>query len=564
MKRTWRVWGTRCVVLAALLFPTCGGGGSGGSSLSPEAQTAIDDAGNATKTFNLALGSSGIALLRARMSTGFPEVDTLIAGGSATAESMLSAFSGSPSFSNDLKLTIFAYALERMGDTGSVSTLAEFLGNNINGDLYFSPQFVAAALQALTGQTVSNDTMFFTLDELRLLARSSSANLSPSLQKATATAASCTRQYKVVDSSGNPITYIDSNGQTRNVVVSGREFYDATIPSDTALNFTTAVAAGGGTYVNDDPVFPGSPSKQFNCAGYAFRELNGGARWTLTPDSIYDAFIRSGLLVEVSESSALAGDKVFYFGSGASLPGHVAEVYNVQSGILSNTITVRNADGQSGLWSALANASYFTGTWQQTAKYPTRKFYRWASGSAPSVIADTSVASDSAACSAASGGSFSATIAITGYTISFSPTTSIASNQGTYTGSTSVTGLPSILAYEGSGVGADLITITFDKRQVSGAGSYSLGTLNGVFESYAGSAVLAYTGPTVTDADTGDQVAFESTGGSITLTSYGTTVGDHLTGTYLANISGTRVTNSQGSTSTLTGTVNGSFDLQIQ
>lgn len=562
MNRTGRARGICGAAFVALLLAACGGGGS---DLSPEVQAAMTDAASFEKTFTLYAGAGSVATLRSRMTAGFAEVSTLIGGGGDAASSMLAAFSGTPGFADDLKLAIFAYALERMGDAGSASTLATFLRNNATSDLFLSPQFAAAAIQALAGQTISDDTFFFTAEELGQAAALSMGSQAVQGFKAASSNPSCSRQYLLLDGSGNAVTYTDSSGQTRNAVVSGTEFSEATVPSDLAQSWTSQVAAGGGTYVTDDAVFPGSPSKQFNCAGYALREFNGGRRWTADPAKMFDVLTRSGLLIEVSESSAQPGDKVFYFPAGAALPGHVAEVSSVVPGVLSNTVTIRNADGQSGLWQAPSNASYFTGTWVSEAKYPTRKVYRWAGGSAPTASPDPAAAGDSSACAAASGGSFTASVSITGYTLSFSPTTALASNQGSIGGAFNVDSLPAIESIEGSGLSGEVVAFLFDRRQIFGAGSLSFGTSDSVFGTQAAEVVLTYSGPDITHADNGADVVFDSTGGSVTLTSYGTSVGDRLTGSYLANISGTRRTNAAGTQSaTLTGTVSGSFDLEIQ
>lgn len=555
---------------------------SGGCTLlPPEVADAIDKASDLDETFALRVSSGSAAGLREFMEIAFPSVDDLVEGGTPAHDEMIRAFKGEPSFEDDLKLAIYAWALEEMGLTDSdLTVLQRFLRDNLTGDVYWSLHFVTHAIRSSRGYYDGYDKAWYFVSEMVEASTLGAAdNPSPSARK------SCGRRYLAVDDAGKPLTWNDG-GTTRTIAVEGHEFSSADVPAAVRDNYLTEVQKGGGTYVNDNPEFQGAPSKQFNCAGYAFSgDVNGGKRWTADPAEIYRALHGAGLLVDVSESQAQAGDKVFYFQSGSTLPGHVAVVQSVASGTFSNSITVRNADGQSGLWQAPIDASYYTGNWLGwSARYPSRKVVRWKNGTPPRFIPDPATSNNEGMCGATStdggvpgdgGGGTSVTITadidIPGYPVVFVPTRLGATNQGTFDGTVHLADLIGIEAGQGGACGqqtmptADLL-LMFDRRQITGPTTLAARETDQVFESQYGEAALNFFSMSIANVD-GSPVVFESTGGSMTLTSWGTATGDRLVGSYAVAVRGTRTTGYDQYDDPidvdLSGTIEGTFNVGI-
>lgn len=548
---------------------TSASGNDGGNTntLPQKVQTALNNAADPVKTFPLIAGTGSMKALRALMPVRFPESADLASGASQSRDAMLSSFTGTPAFGDDVKLAIFARSLEQMGDRTSLPVLTTFLQNNIAGDLWFTPNFIATAIRSLSNQPVKNDTLFYTPIEMQEIISqvSGATSLLKSVTSSPARPLNCYRQYILLDRDGKEITYADPASPTpKKALATGIEYASPTVPDETRQMFIADVSAGGGTYVTDDPVYSGTPSKQFNCAGYAFRILNGNRKWNADPGNLYSILVeKTGALVQVSDNQAQPGDKVFYFSPLSSTPFHVAEVRSV-SGLLIKNITIRNADGQSGLWDAPIDAPYFA-----NKDLLVHKIFRWANGTAPAVRVDPATDRNPAYCDSSwDSASFVADISIGGTPISFIPTTVVGSNQGTYDGTISLTGIPGIMALSGSGTSTSAVTLLLDKRQISAPGVYGFGQADKVFEQYVGSASLQFFGPQIKNADDGSNVGFESTGGSVTLTTFGTANGDHIIGSYLATVSGARDTgqtdrNGSHITETITGTISGHFDVEI-
>ena len=527
--------------------------------------TAINGAADPTETFRLRQSSGGLAGLRAAVEVAFPAVARLVDGGTAARDKMVEAFGGQPPFDDDLKLAIFAFALEKMGEAGPVKTLKAFVAGNLTGDLWWSPHFAVHAIHALSGKPDAADKAWYRLSEQR----TASGALLLGAADDTTTRSSCVRQFLLVDAGGQAVTFPDGATQ-RNAVVAGQEFAASTVPDGVRDGYLAAVAAGGGTYATDDTQFAGVPSKQFNSAGYVFRELNGGRRWVVDPSEAYRSLVGAGALVEVAEADAKGGDKVFYFQRDATLPGHVAEVRKVVSGV----VTVRGADGQSGLWDAKIDAAYFTAMWFDAPKYATRRVYRWKDGKAPAVEADPEVAGDVATCAAGGGGtvggnSLSAKPKVPGYGLSFDPTTLKGTNLASYDGGVTLTDVIAVYGAETATTGTpDTLELMLDRRQVAAAGTYLLKPSDQVFDAQTAKAAIRFKTPDIANADDGLPVVFEATNGSVVLSAWGTEVGDRLTGTFDAAITGTHVTGTGTDGTpvqeTLSGTLTGTFDVEIE
>ncbi len=570
---------TRLSLALLVLVTACGSGGGGGGGgdstvITPEVQQALDRAATLSGTSDLLTASGSADGLRARLEEGFPELTNLIQGGGGTAAALRSVFQGAPDPTRDYQLLVNAYAIEKRRDTDSIPTLQAFLETEITGGLYWTPHFVTHALKSLRGRSDLREDAFYDLVEMEPeLAASPSQSLATfAAQAGDGATRSCGRRYVLVDGSGQPLTYTDASGATQNLTVEGRQFNVDPMTSDRARHFVEQVEDGGGTYVDDDPLFPGSPTWSFNCAGYAFRGLNGGRPWAADPSRFYQALVQnSDLLMEVPESDARPGDKVFYFQGGRSLPGHVAEVRRVETSMLgfSTTITVRNADEQSGLWEAPIDASYFTGTWVSSAKFPTRKVYRWRNGAPPTALPDPAVATNPRYCKddGLGSGSLDVSISVPGFSLSFDPQLTIATSVSSFEGEITIPNVPSIFASESLVGLGEIVWIFFDPRQITGPGTYTFGEPLEVFEDMLDEVLITYNSPDIMNLDDGSPVVFTSTGGTVTLTSYGVLDGDRLEGTFSATIAGRRTTSGPDEDPrtevTLTGTITGAFDLEI-
>ena len=558
------------VILLLLFSLNCGGGSSGGgsnvdiSSLSEDEQEAYNNAGDINETLSLYSLSGSAAGLWSGMATTFPDVTTLIAGGDDVKTALEETFTGTKTYENDMQLAIFAYVLSQIGDSDSLAVLREFLGDNLTADLDWAPHFISRTIEVLSNVSNVNPTGYYNLTEMTGLSIGSIANISTLDLKATdfAGRATCKRQYILVDGSGDPITYTDAYGVTQNAVVSGTEHRDWEIPETLYDHYVDLVIDNNGFFVDNDTEFEGMPTKQFNCAGYSFRHFNNNTKWTASPAAIFDVMVRTGLMTLVAdESTAQVGDKVFWYQPGGTLPSHVGDVYQVQGG----DITIRNADNKSGLFDADIDSTFYP-----VSNYSTRKIYRWTAGSPPSFVEDPSVRHLSSYCNyVASDSAFLAIPSVSGWNLSFTPGLVGASNNGWYSGDTTVSNLPGILAGEGTTQATvlqdDLISMTFDRRQITEAGTYSANGEREVIENQNGQVYLTYSTPSIVHEDNGSDVIFAATGGTVTLTSYGENSGDRLTGTYVVTISGTRTATADGSIEqTHTGTIFGAFDVEIE
>ncbi|MBM4397242.1 MAG: hypothetical protein FJ087_16350, partial [Deltaproteobacteria bacterium] len=464
-------------VLALSLLAACDAADEG-VPIPESIRPAVEQARDLDATFPLRRASGGAAGLRDAMPARFPALADLSRPDPAIRDALVGQLAGTPRFERDLELAIYAYALERMGDEAAIPGLSRFVTENLNADAWWSLHFATHALLALGGGLAAGDTGFYSPAEARAAAASGGARSSALAAVASAADGrpSCAKRYRLVDGDGNPITYVDAGGTTRPVAVGGNEFATASVPASVAANYKAEVTGGGGTYVADDPEFPGEPSKQFNCAGYAFRDFNGGKRWTADPADMHAKLVGSGLLVEVPEGDARPGDKVFYFRKGMALPGHVAEVKTAESGLTGTTVTVRNADGQSGLWDARIDAAYYTGTLLGEATYPARKVYRWASGKAPRAVPDPGSAKDPAVCgvTAPAADGLQAEVDIPGFLVSFRPTQVIAS--GPHHCMAGIQCRPGIQAVEMNGSEAsEVLSLAYVPELVLAGGTYAFG-----------------------------------------------------------------------------------------
>ncbi len=376
------------VVMA--VCPGCFGGGGTSFNLTPEVEAAMEQASDPAQTFPVASASGSLSGIRDALPLLFPQVADLQGGTGDTVAALADAFKDPSGLDQDLELAIFAYALELVGDVSAVPTLKEFLSKNISGEYILAPHFVTRAILVLEGKPDPSDqTYWYSADEMQQAAGIATETQGQALKGDDLGGGrkSCSRQFVLVGESGEPLYYYDYDGVKRKAIVDGRRHASDYVPPAMAQNWKDKVSTGGGVYVNDDPKFPGSPTAQFNCAGYAFRDFNGGDTWTADPHRWFRVLMGTGAIVPVpSDDQIQPGDIVFYFGKGAKGPGHVAIV---QPSVKSLPL-IRNGYGQSGLWEASIDAPIFVGKGppysQVVGDYERREVWRYKDGKAPAFV----------------------------------------------------------------------------------------------------------------------------------------------------------------------------------
>lgn len=312
-----------------------------------------------------------------------PQVGALIAGGERAAEAVLDRFTGTPDFSREAELVVYAYALGEMRYTKARRRLARFLGANLAGDLYLAPQAVTHTLLLLEGGAeIDTATLFYPGVEMEaVIARNTAGGGALTAAK---DAVSCQRRYLMRDSAGEFITYQDADGSVVPVAVECTEYRDIRVGPVAMRNGNEEVASGGGIRVRE---FDGGvPNRRFNCAGFAFRELNRNGGWNCSAADLHRAFTRSGLLQAKPVAEARAGDKVFYSAEGGVR--HVAVVHRVDA----DGVWVRNADNQSGIFDAKIDAAYF-----KTRKF-TAQVYEWRQDNLPTLEASDGISTQNQYC----------------------------------------------------------------------------------------------------------------------------------------------------------------------
>lgn len=518
------------------------------AGLEAEVEATRDD----QRLWQVRLSGDSAGAIREGLADLMPEVRALVAGGDAARDFLLEALKGEHGYSRDLSRAIYAAALGEMGDASALVGLRTFVAENLLGDLLWAPHLATDAILKLEGAPRSASGAYSML-QMQAVAR-----IDPITGGRQVTSSGlpllCGRQYVLVGADGEALTL--PNGEA--AVVHGVEHWRGRLPDSVRDNYLEAVPGGGGVYVTDDPVYPGEPDRRFNCAGYAFRRFNGGQPWTADPAAMFEVLVATGALeVITDEDAAQPGDVVFYYREGQDLPGHVAEVHTVDAGLLGADITVRNADGQSGLFDAAIDASYFTGDFFGFgARYPRRAVYRWKGGAPPQVAPDPAFENNHASCNArdaepepadpaadsgtAGAGSLAVTLRIGGRNVPFSAGLHIFSDEGGVTGDIAIPNTPVLAAFVNpQDYFAGLIQVAFDPRAIGGAGQYAVADPFVVFEEQGAQVSLYLTVGEHKNAD-GTPVTFLATGGSADLSAWPSAKGEALRGSVTANLEGER------------------------
>lgn len=321
----------------------------------------------------------GLSARRERMPELFPELNMLIAAGPHGAAAMLPSFSGRPNIDEDESLSIFAFALEQIGDEGVVPDLVAFLDANTTGEVPSALSAVTHAVRVLEGMSTVPSTAYLISEIEETIAQLSggAGKVRPTQQLVT-TKESCNREFYLLDANRNRVKDADGNDIRVGGTVFNPSVNEGFATSTPGQNLANRVREEGGTafdYVDPESrvTYQGEPTRRFNCAGFAFRNFVNGRQWTAHPDRMFNAFTDGDLLEEVDKSDSQPGDFVFFRYGGGTV-GHVAVVETVDAGLFSTDVTVINADGPTGMFRASTDVEWFQ-------KYTGgAHYYRWRNG----------------------------------------------------------------------------------------------------------------------------------------------------------------------------------------
>ena len=155
--------------LGIALLTSCGGGGGGGgggeSTPPPAAVTptpaalvaALQSEAHQKKLDTLPFPF----MMRAEADAKVPELAQLVAQGTPAVEAILEEFRKPPGVNDDIKLSLLAYALEKLGNKQAVPVLAAWLDQNmLSGTSSWPTDFVTHTLKVLQGQSGLNTSTF--------------------------------------------------------------------------------------------------------------------------------------------------------------------------------------------------------------------------------------------------------------------------------------------------------------------------------------------------------------------------------------------------------------------
>ncbi len=161
-------------------------------------------------------------------------------------------------------------------------------------------------------------------------------------------------------------------------------------------------------------------------------------------------------------------------------------------------------------------------------------------------------------------GTFSASITIPGFSLTFAPSLVVGENDGMFSGTITVSNIPTVSAAENitDPFNSAIMALMFDPREIVETGTFRFS--DQAFEERVGEATLFYTTPQIADPD-GTHVVFDAISGTVTLTAFDSNSGGRLAGTFNATVEGTQDigTEDDPMERTLTGTITGSFDVPV-
>ncbi len=151
--------------LGIALLMACGGGGGGGESTPPPAVAATPAslvAALQSETNQKKLDALPFPfMVRAEADATVPELAQLVALGAPALETILDEFRKAPGVNDDIKLSLLAYALEKLGNKQALPVLATWLDENMLGGVSPWPtDFVTHTIKVLQGQSGLNTATF--------------------------------------------------------------------------------------------------------------------------------------------------------------------------------------------------------------------------------------------------------------------------------------------------------------------------------------------------------------------------------------------------------------------
>lgn len=325
-----------------------------------------------------------------------PGVGALLDRGDDAAPLLAERFEQGGGYEIDHALVAYAWVLGELRHEASLETLADFVEvTGYGSDLALAPHAATDAIHQILGDEEPRRSTLLDYDLPARDAAVAAARAGSTTQPQVSGPPSCQTRFTMADADGNPITY-ERNGQTVEATFECVRFANTTVPASYAAEAVQRVTAGGGEYVSG-PL--GQPNRAYNCAGYSFRELTTVDGLNCSAPHLLDILTAAGLLTEKSLSSAVAGDKIFFFSPRtifnwwpSTSPPHVAVVQSVAG----EEIVVRAPDNQTGVFDAPLSAAYF-GAWTPVA-------YEWTGGVVPRVITSIDADVDARYCSDECGG----------------------------------------------------------------------------------------------------------------------------------------------------------------
>ncbi len=354
------------------------GGAAGTAGAAPTIEAALEAAASSdmVKAFDPVGESLTAWLLGAEQF--WPEIAAIVADPETAAPLIYQLLEEVPG-ERDLELTLLVYALGLSGYESATAELGAFIDRALVGEVDIAAFAAAYALLMLEDEAPA-------LDQASSLSLSDVVGLRDRFGPATPSAPTedCYRSYLVQRADGSQVTYPGPDGSPVPLIITGHVKANTTPVSD--ADYPERIATGGGTPVVE--IDGGQPSWRFNCVGWVFRLLNGGAGWRPDITQVFTKFRDAGLIVPVSGTPQV-GDMCFYFVRESSLPrwvtgyfelpGHVAEVHHIDP---DGTVVVRAPDNFSGVFDAPIDAPYF-----RDQGYDDPQCYRWAAG-APVTVPD--------------------------------------------------------------------------------------------------------------------------------------------------------------------------------
>jgi hypothetical protein len=136
----------------------CGGGGGGGGDgddnpgIETQATNAINEIGSEVTQETMDRQSLPLPMRTSAM-LEIPELNELVNLGSSAVDPILDEFRQSPTYNDDVQISLFAYALELIGDPKAVPVLADWLEQNMFiHSVGWPTDFVTHTIKSLSGQ----------------------------------------------------------------------------------------------------------------------------------------------------------------------------------------------------------------------------------------------------------------------------------------------------------------------------------------------------------------------------------------------------------------------------